>query len=110
MVFLIQNAQNKDSRAVHLKLNELIAAHEGASNRIINIEDLSEKELEQIHNFYVELSQLAKKEDELGCTHTYDAASINQGSKSEKTRTKYNLPKKEHDKSQKSNGAATART
>jgi len=87
MVFLIQNAQNKDSRAVHLKLNELIAAHEGASNRIVNIEDLSESELEQIHKFYVKLSELAKKEDDLGCTHTFDAANVNNDSKSERTKT-----------------------
>ncbi len=77
MVFLIQKAQNKDSRAVHLKLNELIAAMEGASNRMVAIEDLSEHELEQIHKFYVRLSQLAKSEDNLGCTHTIDAANFN---------------------------------
>lgn len=86
MVFLIQKAQNKDSKAVHLKLNELIAAHEGASNRMVNIEDLSEKELEQIHSFYVRLSQLAKSEDNLGCTHTIDAANVNHESKSERTK------------------------
>ncbi|UEG52085.1 low affinity iron permease family protein [Mucilaginibacter daejeonensis] len=86
MVFLIQKAQNKDSRAVHLKLNELIAAMEGASNRMVNIEDLSEKELEQIHEFYVRLSHLAKKEDNLGCTHTIDAAELNHETKSERSR------------------------
>lgn len=84
MVFLIQKAQNKDSRALHLKLNELIAAMEGASNRMVNIEDLSEKELEQIHNYYVRLAQLAKTEDNLGCTHTIDAAEFNHENKSEK--------------------------
>jgi low affinity Fe/Cu permease len=86
MVFLIQKAQNKDSRAVHLKLNELIAAHEGASNRMVNIEDLSERELEQIHEFYVRLSQLAKGEDNLGCTHTIDAADVNHETKSERSK------------------------
>ncbi|WP_158826403.1 low affinity iron permease family protein [Mucilaginibacter lacusdianchii] len=86
MVFLIQKSQNKDSRAVHLKLNELIAAHEGASNRMVNIEDLSEQELEQIHKFYVRLSQLAKSEDNLGCTHTIDAADVNHENKSERTK------------------------
>jgi low affinity Fe/Cu permease len=85
MVFLIQKAQNKDSKAVHLKLNELIAAMEGASNRMVNIEDLSEGELEQIHSFYVKLSQLAKSEDNLGCTHTIDAANVNHQEKSKKT-------------------------
>jgi low affinity Fe/Cu permease len=46
MVFLIQKSQNKDSKAVHLKLNELIASHQGTSNRMVNIEDLSEQELD----------------------------------------------------------------
>ncbi|WP_345947525.1 MULTISPECIES: low affinity iron permease family protein [unclassified Mucilaginibacter] len=86
MVFLIQKAQNKDSRALHLKLNELIAAMEGASNRMVNIEDLSEHELEQIHKFYVRLSELAKTEDDLGCTHTIDAANLNHESKSERSK------------------------
>lgn len=81
MVFLIQKSQNKDSRAVHLKLNELIAAHEGASNRMVNIEDLSEKELDQIREFYVRLSALAKTEESLGCTHTIDAAEENHSKK-----------------------------
>lgn len=86
MVFLIQKSQNKDSRAVHLKLNELIAAHAGASNRMVNIEDLSEKELDQIRQFYVRLSELAKTEESLGCTHTYDAADENHSKKSERDR------------------------
>ncbi len=84
MVFLIQKSQNKDSRAIHLKLNELIAAHEGASNRMVNIEDLSEDELKQIHQFYVKLSALAKNEKSLGCTHTYDAAEENHSKKTER--------------------------
>ncbi len=84
MVFLIQKSQNKDSRAVHLKLNELIAAHEGASNRMVNIEDLSETELEQIRQFYVRLSELAKTEESLGCTHTIDAANENHSKKTER--------------------------
>jgi low affinity Fe/Cu permease len=46
MVFLIQKSQNKDSKAIHLKLNELLALHEGASNRMVNIEDLTEVELD----------------------------------------------------------------
>ncbi|MBW4890749.1 low affinity iron permease family protein [Mucilaginibacter sp. HMF5004] len=82
MVFLIQKSQNKDSKAVHLKLNELIAAHQGASNRMVNIEDITEKELDQLHKFYVRLSILAKQEDDLGCTHSIDAADDNHSSKS----------------------------
>src|SRR5579875_1172129 len=52
MVFLIQKSQNKDSKAVHLKLNELIATNKFASNRMVSIEDLSEKELDELRDFY----------------------------------------------------------
>src|SRR5690349_24083248 len=62
MVFLIQKTQNKDSKAIHIKLNELIAAHQGASNRMVDVEDLTEVELDQIHKFYEKLAELAKKE------------------------------------------------
>jgi low affinity Fe/Cu permease len=57
MVFLIQRAQNKDSLAVQLKLNELIAAKQGASNRAIAIDQLSEEELHRLHDRYMELSR-----------------------------------------------------
>src|SRR6476620_492931 len=52
MVFLIQRAQNKESLAVQLKLNEIVAAIEGASNRLIDVEELDEAELRQLHVFY----------------------------------------------------------
>jgi low affinity Fe/Cu permease len=81
MVFLIQKSQNKDSKAVHLKLNELLASHQGASNRMVDIENLTEKELDQLHKFYVRLSQLAEKEDDLTCTHSIDAADDNHQTK-----------------------------
>jgi len=77
MVFLIQKTQNKDSKAIHLKLNELLASHEGASNRMVDIEDLTEEELDQLHKFYVQLSGLAEKEDDITCTHSIDAAEEN---------------------------------
>lgn len=63
MVFLIQKSQNKESIAVQLKLNELIAAHAGASNRLLNIQDLSEVELNTLYEHYrtlVDLTQTAK--------------------------------------------------
>ncbi|TWJ04717.1 low affinity iron permease [Mucilaginibacter frigoritolerans] len=63
MVFLIQKSQNKDSKAIHLKLSEIIASHQGTSNRMVNIEDLTELELDQLRKFYVQLSKLAAKED-----------------------------------------------
>jgi len=81
MVFLIQKSQNKDSKAVHLKLNELLASHQGASNRMVNLEDLTEKELDQLHKFYVQLSDLAEEEDDITCTHSIDAANDNHNQK-----------------------------
>lgn len=74
MVFLIQKAQNKDGKAIQLKLNELIAAHERASNRMVDIEDLTEQELDQLHMFYVKLSSLTKQETDIHCSHSIDAA------------------------------------
>lgn len=55
MVFLIQRAQNKESRAVQLKLNEVIASQEGASNRLVGAEELSEEELRILHERYLKL-------------------------------------------------------
>jgi len=74
MVFLIQKAQNKDSKAIHIKLNELIAAHQGASNRMVDIEDITEKELDQLHLFYAKLAELAKVEADILSSHSIDAA------------------------------------
>lgn len=81
MVFLIQKSQNKDSKAIHLKLNELIASHQGTSNRMVNIEDLTEIELDHLHKFYVRLAKLAEKENDLTCTHSIDAAEANNKNK-----------------------------
>jgi low affinity Fe/Cu permease len=61
MVFVIQHAQNKDMRAVQLKLNELIAAVEGASNRLIDVEDLSDRELEHLYARFQVLAKTAQK-------------------------------------------------
>ena len=55
MVFLIQRSQDKDSRAIHLKLNEIVAVLEGASNRLINVEDLTEAEVRALHDRYERL-------------------------------------------------------
>ena len=74
MVFNIQRAQNKDSLAVHLKLNELVAAVQGASNRLVSVEDLSEADIQQLHRFFQELTQLAKKDEELTCSHSVEEA------------------------------------
>jgi low affinity Fe/Cu permease len=74
MVFLIQRAQNKDSLAVQLKLNELVAAIEGASNRLISVEDLSEDELEVLHKHYLKLAEMAKKDSKLTESHSIEEA------------------------------------
>ncbi|MCO5100623.1 MAG: low affinity iron permease family protein [Burkholderiaceae bacterium] len=74
MVFLIQHAQNKDSRAVHLKLNELLASHEYASNRLVAIEDLDEESLRRLHVFYCRLAELAEQEGGLKVSHSVDEA------------------------------------
>ena len=60
MVFLIQRTQNKESMAVQLKLNELVAAMKGASNRLIDVEDLTEEELQGLHRYYARLATMAK--------------------------------------------------
>lgn len=77
MVFLIQRAQNKDSLVLHLKLNELIAATKGASNRLINAQDFSEEEIRLIHEFYCLLAEKAKQDNDLGETHSVEEAEDN---------------------------------
>src|SRR2546426_6095815 len=62
MVFLIQRAQNKETAAIQLKLNELVAAVKGASNRLIDLEDSKEDGLQELHEHYQRLSYLANKE------------------------------------------------
>jgi low affinity Fe/Cu permease len=82
MVFLIQKSQNKDSKAIHLKLNELLASQEGTSNRMVNIEDLTEAELDHLYKFYIRLSKLAESDGDITRTHSIDAAEENQRRKS----------------------------
>ena len=77
MVFLIQRAQNKDSLVLHLKLNELLAATKGASNRLINAQDFSEEEIRLIHQFYCLLADKAKADNDLGETHSVEEAEDN---------------------------------
>jgi len=74
MVFIIQQTQNKDTMALQLMLNELIACQKKASNRLIDIEDLSSDELEVLKKFYVRLSDLSKKQNDLHSSHSLDEA------------------------------------
>ena len=81
MVFLIQRAQNKETSAIVLKLNEVVAALEGASNRLIDIEDLSEEELETLHRHYLKLSEMARHDRSLTKSHTIEEAEARHASK-----------------------------
>lgn len=81
MVFVIQQSQNKDTLAIHLKLNELIASSDCTSNRLIDVEDLTEEELIVLKKFYIRLSDLAKKEKNLFATHSIDEAQENHNQK-----------------------------
>lgn len=74
MVFLIQKTQNKDSKAIQLKLNELVAASKKASNRMVDVEDFTEEELDLLHKFYQKLSDKAKEEDDIHKSHSIDNA------------------------------------
>ena len=72
MVFLIQRSQNKDSLAIHLKLNEIVAAVEGASNRLIDVESLTEQELTVLRRHYGKLAQMAKQDASLTKSHSIE--------------------------------------
>jgi low affinity Fe/Cu permease len=74
MVFLIQRAQNKGAKAMSLKLNELIASIEGSSNRLIDVEALSEEDLETLHRHYRTLVAMAKRDSNLTRSHSIEEA------------------------------------
>lgn len=76
MVFLIQKTQNKDAIALQIKLNELVAANAHASNRIVSVEDLTEEELMQLHDYYARLVELTKKEKDLKASHSIEDTDI----------------------------------
>jgi len=82
MVFVIQHSQNKDTKAIQLKLNELLAANCDASNRLVNIEDLTDDELETIKKFYKHLADAAKNDNDIFTTHSLDEAKLNSVNKS----------------------------
>jgi low affinity Fe/Cu permease len=90
MVFLIQRTQNKDALAIHMKLNEIVAALEGASNRLIDVEDLTEGEIETLHAHYQALVALAKKDLKLTQSHSVEEAEARHNIKHSKHRHKAN--------------------
>jgi len=74
MVFLIQRTQNKSALAVQLKLNEIVAALDGASNRLVSVEDLSEEELNVLYTHYQRLAEMAKQDSRITQSHSIDEA------------------------------------
>jgi low affinity Fe/Cu permease len=74
MVFLIQRSQNKNALAMHLKLNELVAALHGASNRLIDVEDLTEHDLQLLHRHFATLARLAAREADIAQSHSVEEA------------------------------------
>ena len=74
MVFLIQKTQNKDSIAMQLKLNELIACSNKASNRLVDVEDLSEEELVALSKYFQKLSQMTRDEYDIHSSHSIEEA------------------------------------
>ena len=83
MVFIIQQTQNKDTIALQIKLNELIASSEVASNRLVSAEDLTADELEVLKKFYTKLSALAGKEKNIHTSHSLDEADVKHAKKIE---------------------------
>jgi low affinity Fe/Cu permease len=83
MVFLIQRAQNKDALAIHLKLNEIVAAIQGASNRLIDVECLTEQELQVLHRHYRRLSIMAKRDIDIRQSHSIEEADTRHRKKKE---------------------------
>lgn len=86
MVFLIQRSQNKDALAIHLKLNEIVAALEGASNRLIDVEDLTEAEIKTLHKHYQRLVAMAKQDLKLTQSHSIEEAEARHNTKHRKHR------------------------
>jgi low affinity Fe/Cu permease len=70
MVFVIQNSQNRDSRAMQIKLDEIIRAMEGAHNALLDLEELTEKDLNRIRKSYTQLAALAREELAKGLVDT----------------------------------------
>ena len=74
MVFLIQRSQNKEALALQIKLNELIASSNLASNRLIDVEDLTEEELATLGKYYAELVKMSKKQGDMLKSHSVEEA------------------------------------
>ncbi|MDQ6471768.1 low affinity iron permease family protein [Flavobacterium sp. LHD-80] len=106
MVFLIQKAQNKDSLAIQLKLNELVASNELSSNSLVDIESMTEEEMEIIKKYYHRLSELAKKDETIRTSHSIAEAN-EQHERKDKNR---NQNKAKNKPAKKTNSPSTAKS
>ena len=88
MVFLIQRSQNKESLAIQLKLNEVVAALEGASNRLIDVEDLTEQELVTLRRHFQRLAEMAKNDADVRSSHSVEEAEARHEQKRERRKTR----------------------
>jgi low affinity Fe/Cu permease len=89
MVFLIQNTQNRDAKAIHLKLDELIRAIQGARNRLVNLEELSDEELNDLQRQFERFRSMAE--------HRVVAAGQNADSAREKSERARETAERAHD-------------
>lgn len=80
MVFLIQNTQNRDTAAIHIKLDELIRAQEGAHNALLDLEELDEVTLQEFRKRYEDLAERSRRGIEAGSRDT-DSPDIDSGVK-----------------------------
>jgi low affinity Fe/Cu permease len=106
MVFLIQRSQNKDSAAIHMKLNEVVASLPWASNRLISVEDMTEEEVKILRHHFRRLVELAKKDEDLKRSHSIEDADADHARKRQKQRrqlTKSEPRQKRHRKSRRPN-------
>lgn len=74
MVFLIQKSQNKDSLATQLKLNELVASSNKSSNRLVDIESMTEDEMIIVQKYYQKLSELSDQHQSITASHSIEEA------------------------------------
>jgi low affinity Fe/Cu permease len=89
MVFLIQRAQNRDALAVQLKLDEIVAALEGASNRLISVEDLSENDLKVLRIHYQRLAEMAKRDQKITESHSVEEAEARHNFKEDRRKAQH---------------------
>ena len=76
MIFLVQRTQTKDALAIHLKLNEIVAALKGASNRLIDVEELCEADVQALHERYQALKKKAERGKDVTRSLSIEAGSL----------------------------------